>query len=57
LKKEKFLLNQIAIKYVLSKKEVSTCLISSNTEKQLLDNVSSTHISINPEILRKIDIS
>jgi len=57
LKKEKFLLNQIAIKYVLSKKEVSTCLISSNTEKQLLDNVSSTHISIKPEILRKIDIS
>jgi len=42
LKKEKFRLNQIALKYILSKKEISTCIISSNTLRQLKDNISSS---------------
>jgi aryl-alcohol dehydrogenase-like predicted oxidoreductase len=55
LKKEKFELNQIAIKYILSKKEISTCIISSNTLKQLNDNVFSTSISLNKKIQNRID--
>jgi len=55
LKKEQFRLSQIALKYVLSKKEISTCIISSNTLKQLKANISSTEIPMKEKILKKID--
>ena len=48
-------MNQMALAYVLSRDEVSTCIPGSKSVKQLESNVKSSEISINSEQLEKIE--
>jgi len=52
--KEKRTMNQIALAYILSHEEVSTCIPGARTVKQLKSNVSSSKIKLTKNELEKI---
>ena len=54
LKETKYPLNQIAIKYILSHDQISTCIPSSNSIEQLISNLNSTKTNLEPNLLNKI---
>ncbi len=47
-------MNQVALAYVLSREEVSTCIPGAKSVEQLESNVKSSEISINSEELEQI---
>ena len=48
-------MNQVALAYVLSREEVSTCIPGAKSVEQLESNVKSSEISINSQELEKIE--
>ena len=48
-------MNQVALAYVLSREEVSTCIPGAKSVEQLESNVKSSEISINSKELEKIE--
>ena len=48
-------MNQVALAYVLSREEVSTCIPGAKSVEQLKSNVRSSEISINSQELEKIE--
>jgi aryl-alcohol dehydrogenase-like predicted oxidoreductase len=48
-------LNQIAISYILSNKQISTCIPSSNSIEQLIGNINSTELNLDSKIINKIN--
>jgi len=54
LKETKHPLNQIAIQYILSHDQISTCIPSSNSIEQLISNLNATKINLELNLLNKI---